>query len=169
MSKLIILRGNSGSGKTTIAKALQKKIGLGTMLISQDVVRREILYLKGGDKTKVSNLLYTLALFGKENCDIIILEGILKTQKYEDLLKKLSIEFKNNIYSYYFDIPFEETLKRHSQRKCVNEFGEEEMRKWWKEKDFSKVLSEKIIGKDMDKEDIINKIIAEADISIEIN
>ena len=43
------------------------------------------------------------------------------------------------------------------------------MRKWWKEKDFSKVLSEKIIGKDMDKEDIINKIIAEADISIEIN
>ncbi len=37
--KLIILRGNSGSGKTTTAKALQKKFGHGTMLISQDVVK----------------------------------------------------------------------------------------------------------------------------------
>ena len=38
--RLIILRGNSGSGKTTTGKALQKKSGHGTMLISQDVVRR---------------------------------------------------------------------------------------------------------------------------------
>ena len=32
MGKLIILRGNSGSGKTTVAKALQKKLGRNTML-----------------------------------------------------------------------------------------------------------------------------------------
>ena len=36
MGKLIILRGNSGSGKTTVAKELQKKFGYNTMLISQD-------------------------------------------------------------------------------------------------------------------------------------
>lgn len=41
MSKLIVLRGNSGSGKTSVAKELQKKFGHGTMLISQDVVRRK--------------------------------------------------------------------------------------------------------------------------------
>ena len=41
MAKLIILRGNSGSGKTTIAKELQKSLGRNTMLISQDVVRRD--------------------------------------------------------------------------------------------------------------------------------
>ena len=34
MSKLIILRGNSGSGKTTAAKALQRRFGPGTLLIS---------------------------------------------------------------------------------------------------------------------------------------
>lgn len=43
MGKLIILRGNSGSGKTTVAKALQKKLGRNTMLISQDEVRRNML------------------------------------------------------------------------------------------------------------------------------
>lgn len=32
MHKLIILRGNSGSGKTSVAKALQEKFGPNTML-----------------------------------------------------------------------------------------------------------------------------------------
>lgn len=43
MPKLIILRGNSGSGKTTVAKELQKRFGRNTMLISQDAVRRDML------------------------------------------------------------------------------------------------------------------------------
>ena len=146
-------------GKTTIAKALQKKIGYGTMLISQDVVRREILYLKGSqEKPKVNDLIYTIALYGKENCGIVILEGILTSKKYESLLNKLSLEFKNNVLAYYFDIPFEETLKRHSQRECANEFGEEEMKSWWKEKDLLKDIPEQILTMDMSQEDIVNKI-----------
>ena len=46
MPKLIILRGNSGSGKTTIAKELQNSFGRNTMLISQDVIRRYMLKVK---------------------------------------------------------------------------------------------------------------------------
>ena len=41
-NKLIILRGNSGSGKTTIAKELQQVFGNNTMLISQDVIRSDM-------------------------------------------------------------------------------------------------------------------------------
>lgn len=52
MGKLIILRGNSGSGKTTVAKELQKKFGYNTMLISQDEIRRNILWVKDGIDTK---------------------------------------------------------------------------------------------------------------------
>lgn len=48
MAVLIILRGNSGSGKTSVAKKLQEKLGPKTMLISQDVVRREMLHTKDG-------------------------------------------------------------------------------------------------------------------------
>lgn len=48
MGKLIILRGNSGSGKTTVAKELQKKFGYNTMPISQDEIRRNILRVKDG-------------------------------------------------------------------------------------------------------------------------
>lgn len=48
MKKLITLRGNSGSGKTTIARALQEKFGKNTMLLSQDVIRRDILKTNDG-------------------------------------------------------------------------------------------------------------------------
>ena len=43
MSKLIILWGNSGSGKTTVAKALQHSFPQGTVMnIGQDEVRRDM-------------------------------------------------------------------------------------------------------------------------------
>lgn len=158
MSKLIILRGNSGSGKTTIAKSLQKKLGHGTMLISQDVVRREILYVKDGEKPKVEELLFQLAMYGKEHCEVVIIEGIFNSKWYSNLFKKLSNEFKDNIFAFYFDIPFEETLKRHKTRKNANEFGEKEMREWWHEKDLLGFIPEILLGKELEKDEIINII-----------
>ena len=43
MVNIIIIRGNSGSGKTTVARKLHEILGRGNLLISQDVVRREML------------------------------------------------------------------------------------------------------------------------------
>ena len=62
MSKLIILRGNSGSGKTTVAKALQEKLGYNTMRISQDEVRRNMLWVKDGKDTKALPLMAELCI-----------------------------------------------------------------------------------------------------------
>lgn len=49
--KLVILRGNSGSGKSSVARALQRKIGRNTLLIPQDTVRREMLWVRDGADT----------------------------------------------------------------------------------------------------------------------
>ena len=84
---LIILRGNSGSGKTTTGRALQRKFGHGTMLISQDVVRREMLFVKDGPNPEASQLLLELALYGRSHCNIVILEGILNSKWYKKLFK----------------------------------------------------------------------------------
>lgn len=156
MSKLVIIRGNSGSGKTTVAKGLQKKLGHGTMLISQDVVRREMLYVKDGEKPKVEELLFQLAMYGKNNCDVVILEGILNSKWYNNLFERLLNEFENNIFAYYFDIPFEETLERHKQKPNAHEFGEAEMREWWHEKDLLQCIPETLLGQELEKDEIIN-------------
>lgn len=43
MATLVIIRGNSGSGKTSLAKKLQEYYGRRTLVISQDIVRRDML------------------------------------------------------------------------------------------------------------------------------
>ncbi len=63
---LIILRGNSGSGKTTVAKELQKRFGRNTMLISQDNIRREMLNVEDGKDTKAIPLMKQLLEYGNE-------------------------------------------------------------------------------------------------------
>lgn len=157
-SKLIILRGNSGSGKTTIAKALQQKLGENTLLISQDVIRRDMLKAKDGYGTKALPLLLSLAKYGKENCPVVILEGILNSKWYEHLFTELVTLFENKIHAYYFDIPFEETLKRHKTKDKSKEFGEEEMRSWWNEKDYLKCINETSLYSTLTEENILNMI-----------
>lgn len=149
-SKLIIIRGNSGSGKTTIAKALQENFGHNTMLISQDVVRRDILKVKDGKDTKALPLMKDLLKYGANNCDIVILEGILYSDWYSTLFEVALEVFGEYINAYYFDIPFDETLQRHQTKPNKNDFGEEAMRRWWREKDFIGFIQEKILLSNMD-------------------
>ena len=42
-------------------------------------------------------------------------------------------------------MPFEETLKRHQTKPNCNDFGEEEMQKWWREKDYLGFIKESVI------------------------
>lgn len=158
MAKLIILRGISGSGKTTTGKALQRKFGHDTMLISQDVVKRDILFAKDGPNPKAGELIFELVLYGKNHCNIVILEGILNSKWYKKLFQDLSDEFNNQIFAYYFDIPFEETLNRHKQKSNSHEFGDKEMREWWNEKDLSDVISEVCLHKELSLNEIVDII-----------
>ena len=158
VAKLIILRGNSGSGKTTTGKALQRKFGRGTMLISQDVVRREMLFVTDGPNPEASQLLLELALYGKSNCNIVILEGILNSKWYKNLFENLLDEFKDQIFTYYFDIPFEETLNRHQQKPNAHEFGEKQMREWWNEKDLLDIMPEILLYKKLSLNEIVELI-----------
>lgn len=158
MPKLIILRGNSGSGKTTIAKELQKKFGRNTMLISQDVIRRDILKVKDGENTKALPLMKELLMYGRSHSEVVILEGIMYADWYKALFEIAVQLYDKNVYAYYFDLSFEETLKRHQTKPNCNEFGEEAMRRWWREKDFSDVLYEESITFEKDIQTIVKDI-----------
>lgn len=159
MGKLIILRGNSGSGKTTIARELQQKFGRNTMLISQDVIRREMLRVKDGENTLALPLMKELLIYGCNHSNIVILEGIMYADWYESLFELAVQLYDTRIYAYYFDIPFEETVKRHQTKPNCNDFGEEAMRRWWREKDFSNVLNEVKITSERDIESIVDDIV----------
>lgn len=158
MSKLIILRGNSGSGKTTVAKELQKKFGRNTMIISQDMVRREILKVNDGPVTEALPLMQELLAYGKCHSEITILEGIMYADWYKPLFECAVREFGDEIYAYYFELPFEETIRRHQTKPNCNDFGEEEMKRWWRERDYIGFIKEGVITKREALEDIVERV-----------
>ena len=167
MAKLIILRGNSGSGKTSVARELQRRFGRSTLLISQDVVRREMLWARDGEGTQALPLLIQLLEYGREHCAVTILEGILNAQWYMPLFQRAVELYGSNIFAFYYDIPFEETLRRHSTKPNHLEFGAEEMRQWWKEKDYIGLIPETILTKEMGFSAVVNQICQTAGLAAE--
>ena len=103
-------------------------------------------------------MLKDLLQYGKNHCRTVILEGIMVADWYRSLFELAKELFGNNIYAYYFDIPFEETVKRHKTRAKSKEFGEEAMREWWVDKDYSDVLDETAITADKDMGTIVQEI-----------
>lgn len=164
-SKLIIIRGNSGSGKTTVAKEVRSRIGDGlsdnTMLVQQDTLRREILRERDRlDKRSIIELIELVVEFGRKQDRVVIVEGILSAKKYGPMLRKLANKF-DKAYVYYFDLPFEETLVRHVSKSNAHEFGEKEMREWWNEKDYLSIPGEKILHKNLSADDVVRMIITD--------
>ena len=162
MQGLIIIRGNSGSGKSSAAKELQRRFGENTMLISQDAVRRDMLMTRDGRNTHALSLLITLLRYGRENCAEVILEGILNSGWYSELFDEAVRLYGNNIGAYYYDLTFEETLRRHETKPNHLDFGESDMRRWWKDKDLIGTIPEKMITAEFSLAETADMIYREA-------
>lgn len=160
MSKLIILRGNSGSGKTTVANRLQKQLGENTLVVSQDIVRRTMLKTHDRENNLSINLISQIAKYGKANCDICIVEGILVKEYYGEMLITLMADF-DKAYVYYFDLPFEETLVRHQQRRQSAEFDGNKMKSWWVDSDYLGTINEKLLTTEMTETHLVSFILSD--------
>lgn len=158
MATLILLRGNSGSGKSTVARALQQHFGRGTLLIPQDTVRREMLYTRDRPGNPTAPLMETIARWGAQNCAVTIIEGILYSERYDSLFRALPALF-DPIHAYYFDVSFEETLRRHETRPQRTLFGPEHMRDWWLDHDLLTVIPEAIIPESSTLDETVARII----------
>lgn len=135
-AKLIIIRGNSGSGKTTLAKALQHHYGRRTLVVSQDQVRRDMLFEHMTPNNLSIDLMKRIVLYGFSHGLTIILEGFLEKYVHEDMLYELKDMFNGKVVCCYYDISFEETVKRHQTRAKRHDFTQHDMKRWWIEKDY---------------------------------
>ena len=136
MAKLVIIRGNSGSGKSSLAKKLQAHYGQGTLLIAQDTVRRDMLKEKVEPGNLSIDLTESLAHFGYEHDLLVLVEGFYETDIYGHMLERLRTLFGPQTLAYYYDLTFEETVRRHQTRAKQEEFAPADMRRWWKDRDF---------------------------------
>ena len=160
MNQLIILRGNSGSGKTSVAKALQERFGPNTMRISHDMIRLEILHVWGREGAARSEpLMIHLLQYGRAHSEITILEGILPFRDYRRLFETALAEYGEYIFAYYYDLPFAETLARHATKPNRADFGEAEMRRWWQGRDLAGSLRETVFGPELSLEEAAAQVL----------
>ncbi|WP_328611619.1 kinase [Amycolatopsis sp. NBC_00345] len=157
--RLVMLRGPSGSGKTTTAMALRRRWGRGTGLVSQDTVRREILRerdIPGGVNIGLIDTICRHTLGAGYD---VIVEGILPAARYGPMLHRLIAEHGGPVVVCFFEVPFEETVRRHGTRQQAAEFTAADMRGWYLPDDRLGAPGELTIGPALTVEDTVDRIV----------
>ena len=130
----ILIRGNSGSGKTVLANCLQNHFGYQRcLLLHEDLLRLDILHVKEKKTAPTASLIELMVEWGKQYYPIIILEGILPKRIYGAALTKIIHEFGAGAFVYYLDISFAQTAKHNEEKESP--FSLETLEKWWLEQD----------------------------------
>ncbi len=163
---LVVIRGNSGSGKSSVARRLREEHGRRTLaVVDQDTVRRKIL--REGDEPGGANidLIALMARFSLDRGFHVVVEGILNAGRYADMLDRLHREHPGPQHWYYLDVPFEETLRRHAGRPLAAEVSAAEMAEWYRERDLLPGGRETVIGADSSLEQTVAQILADTSLA----
>ena len=135
MSKLVILRGNAGSGKSTVAQRVRQETDARVAIIGQDYFRHELLSHWGEEGFAIRRVLIpVMALTLLEKDWNVIIEGILPAQWSRDMVDEICLQWKGEVVSFYFSLSIEETIRRHMTRGSKH-FREDLLREWYKPKD----------------------------------
>ena len=102
-----------------------------------------------------------LLRYGRNHSEITVMEGILDSKQYRNLFEVAVEEFGANIFAYYYDLPFSETLRRHATKPNRDDFGEPEMRRWWREKDLLPMIDERVLDVNTTLYDAVERIYRE--------
>ncbi|GAC1388212.1 MAG: kinase [Candidatus Saccharimonadales bacterium] len=134
MSKLIILRGNSGSGKTTVATQIAKNTTHKTAVVDADQYRVHMFFPLGEcghdfEAIMSHNVQYCL----EHGYDVIWDSIFYANDKNKTYLARFLTELHpTDNFIFNFDVSFEETVRRHNFRHKKNDFGPDQMKKWYK-------------------------------------
>ncbi|APE37134.1 hypothetical protein BOX37_28000 [Nocardia mangyaensis] len=131
MTPLVVIRGNSASGKSTTAIAVQRRFEQGQCaVVSQDLVRRNMI--READEPGAFNidLIEEIARSCLGRGMVVIVEGILHVQRYGTMLERLADSAGTSLF-YSFDLTFAQTLTRHAGRPQAATIPPEQMASWY--------------------------------------
>lgn len=161
-TRLIVIRGNSGSGKTALASGIRAALPRGVAVVSQDKLRREILRVRDRPGNAAVGYIDLTVRYALDRGMHVILEGILFSEIYGDMLHDLVEDHRGRTCCYRYELSFDETLRRHATKHEASEFGEIEMRQWWCGTDPVPGLAETIIGPELDLDSTINRVLTDS-------
>ncbi|MER5185709.1 AAA family ATPase [Streptomyces sp. NPDC002896] len=157
-TRLVVLRGNSASGKSSVAVGIRDRFGRGLALVGQDNLRR--IVLRERDRPGAANigLIDTVARYALDAGYHVVLEGILYADHYGAMLAQLRADHRGPTHGYYLHVPFEETLARHATKPIAHEVGETELRDWYRPLDLLPGGIETVVGADSTLTETVDRI-----------
>lgn len=160
MATLIVLRGNSGSGKSTVARVLQGE--LGAVWIEQDYFRRGILGETGNYSPLTVELIEQAAALALAHGRIVVMDGMFNASRYSESFGRLRDGHTGPSLFYAYDLTLEETLRRHQSRPPkLADFGEKQMRGWYHGWDPLEGIPEQRITAAESVDATVNRIVAD--------
>ena len=88
-TRLIVIRGNSGSGKSTIARQLQRRRGRGcAVVVDQDHLRRKVLRERDVPGGIAPALIAQTVRFALDHRYHVVLEGTLFADRYGSMIPR---------------------------------------------------------------------------------
>ena len=158
LTTLVVIRGNSGSGKSSVARELRLRWGRGVALVEQDYLRRIVLRERERPGGLAPALIAQTVRFALDHNYCVVLEGILYARLYREQLAQLQAAHRGRTSIYYLDVSLEETLRRHATRPQATQFTPEEMRGWYVPRDLLGFDGEQIIAETSSLEETVAQI-----------
>lgn len=147
-----------------MAEEIRRQYGRGIAILGQDNIRRTILKELENPRNTTVGLVDVMARHILDQGWHVIVEGIYGAHRYADSLRALAADHRGPTACFYFDLSFDETLRRHSTRAKAGSFGADDMREWWKPGDLIDGLGEKTIGPDQTVTEIATMVMDAVDL-----
>ncbi|MGA5200290.1 kinase [Streptomyces variegatus] len=157
-TRLVVLRGNSGSGKSSVAAGMRERFGRGLALVGQDNLRRVVLRERDRPGAANIGLIDLTARYALDAGYHVAIEGILYADRYGEMLTRLRADHRGPTHAYYLHVPFEQTLVRHATKPIAHEVGEPQLRDWYRELDLLPGGVETVIGADSTLGETVDRI-----------
>lgn len=164
-TRLVLLRGNSASGKSSVAAGIRERFGRGLALVGQDNLRRVVLREHDRPGGVNIGLIDTVARYALDAGYHVVLEGILYADRYGQMLQQLRAEHRGHTHCYYLDVSFPQTLARHATKPIADEVGESQLREWYRPLDLLPGSIETVIDAGSTLAATIDRIMHDTDLA----
>ncbi|MFI1929242.1 M15 family metallopeptidase [Streptomyces sp. NPDC020330] len=165
-TRLVVIRGNSASGKSSVAQGLRDHYGRGIAIVGQDMIRRNVL--REHDTTGGANitLLGKIARHALDAGFHVVLEGILYADRYSNMITSLVQDHRGVSACYYLDVPLEATLARHASKAdaaYLEQVTDTHLTSWYRELDLLPAGLETVIPADSTLQETVARIARDTD------
>jgi predicted kinase len=159
--RLVVIRGNSGSGKSSVVAGIRAAHGPGVAWVEQDYVRRIIFQERGRPDDVSIPMIGQIARHALTHGFHAVVEGIMPTLGYGEMFAELARDYEGSAYFYYLDIPFEETVRRHAMRDKATAFTADDMAEWYRPQDLLERPRETVIDQTSSLDATVQRILHE--------